>query len=87
MDSSWVPVALVAIIVVGAVGGQLVQMTLKELLPLLRTLAEQKRGVVDKPDAALQERLRAVEDRLEQLESGMKQLGEEKDFMRQLRDG
>jgi hypothetical protein len=84
---TWMPVAFATVIIVGAVGGQLVQMTLKELLPLVRAIAEQKQRQAAAPtDSAVLERLTGIEERMERLERGVQQLNEDKVFMRQLLD-
>lgn len=84
---AWVPVAFAAIIVVGVVGGQLAQMVLKELLPLLRTMTEQRRQAVSPVDAAqIAETLAAVERRLERLEAGQARIEEDREFTRRLLD-
>lgn len=84
----WVPVAFAMVIVLGAVGGHLAQMVLKELLPLLRTIAEQKRAEL--PAAELKrviDALAAVDQRLERLEKAHHRLEEDRAFERQLRAG
>lgn len=84
MDS-WVPVAFAAVIVIGAVGGQLIQMTLKELLPLLRTIAEQKQRQMAAPaEGEVLRRLAALEEKLEQVEGGVARLEEDREFQRRL---
>jgi hypothetical protein len=83
----WMPVILVTIIIVGAVGGQLAQMVLKELLPLLRTLAEQKRLETATPAdmKRVLDALTSMDERLARLERGQERLESEREFARQLR--
>jgi hypothetical protein len=84
---TWMPVAFAAVIIAGAVGGQLIQMTLKELLPLVRAIAEQKqRQAAAGTDTVVLERLAGIEERMERLERGVHQLNEDRVFMRQLLD-
>jgi hypothetical protein len=84
MSVTWVPVLLVAIIVVGAVGGSLGRMVLKELLPLLRSIAESRQPI---PAADL-ERLAAdmaeLKKRLTSMEHDQQQLREEAEFVQRL---
>jgi hypothetical protein len=83
---AWVPVAFAAVIVIGVVGGQLAMILLKELVPLLRTIAEQKQQqqVVTPGDPAVLQRLTAIEQRLDGMETNIAQLEEEKQFVRRL---
>jgi hypothetical protein len=81
MDGTWVPVAFAAVIILGAVGGSLAQMVLKELLPLLRTIAEQ-RSQVRPPDVVRVPP--GLEARIEQIEADQQSLREENAFLRNL---
>lgn len=84
MSEAWVPVLFAAVIVVGAVGGSLAQMVLKELLPLLRTIAEQRSAA---PSADLQqvaEGLEKLDQRLAAVEHDQRRLADDASFVRRV---
>lgn len=83
MDANWAPVAFAAVIVIGVVGGSLGMMVLKELLPLLRTIAEQ-RGQSQSVGTERAEALAQIEARLDRLEANDRALLESNEFMRRL---
>ncbi|HSJ24714.1 MAG TPA: hypothetical protein VK929_08615 [Longimicrobiales bacterium] len=85
---AWIPVAFAAVIVIGVVGGQLAHMVLKELLPLLRTIAEQRQHAVPAQEATrIAEALASLDRRLERLEAGHERLDEDRRFVQQLLAG
>jgi hypothetical protein len=83
VDANWAPVAFAAVIVIGVVGGSLGMMVLKELLPLLRTIAEQ-RGQPQPLGAQRADDLAQIEARLDRLEANDRALLESNEFMRRL---
>jgi hypothetical protein len=85
MEGTWMPVVALTVIIIGVVGGQLAQMVLKELLPLLRSIAEQRQQSVAPADSArIADALVALERRLERLEVAHDRLEEERRFTYEL---
>lgn len=85
MSEAWIPVLFAAVIVLGVVGGQLMQMVLKELLPLLRTMAQGRQLLSAKADLAqLPELFASLERRLAQVEANQRELKEESEFLQKL---
>jgi hypothetical protein len=83
MSDAWIPVFLAAIIVIGVVGGSVIKMVLKELMPLLRRIAEERtQGAL--ADPGQRELLAGIDRRLRELESGQRQLREEAEFLQRL---
>jgi len=82
MGPELTPVLLAAIIVFGIMGTKLGTMIVRELVPLLRTLAERPGAVASSPEM---ERLPAVleslDRRLEALEARQRRLEEDREFM------
>jgi hypothetical protein len=88
MEGTWMPVVALTVIIIGVVGGQLAQMVLKELLPLLRTIAEQRQqGVAPADMTRLADTLAALDRRLERLEGAHDRLEEERRFTYELLAG
>lgn len=86
--TAWMPVAFAAVIVIGVVGGTLAQMVLKELLPLLRTIAEQRQQPLQPSDAErIIEALSSLDRRMDRLEVAQQRLEEDRRFMAQLHGG
>lgn len=83
---AWVPVAFAMVIVIGVVGGSLAQMVLKEMLPLLRELGEQRRQqAVSAPDIQrVTELLESLDTRLQRIEADHRRLQQDREFSRQL---
>jgi hypothetical protein len=87
MNENWIPVAFAAVVVIGVVGGTIAQMVLKELLPLLRSIAEQRQQPLPPADPTLVDTLARLERRLDRLEATCDRLEEDRQFMRQLLAG
>jgi hypothetical protein len=84
MGEAWIPVLFAAVIVVGVVGGSLAQMVLKELLPLLRNLAEQRAVAGGAGADPLAAEVEALRERLAHLEGSHQRLSEESRFLTRL---
>jgi hypothetical protein len=84
MSDMWVPVMLAAVIVFGVVGGSVVMFLLKELTPILRTIAEQRRAPAGDDVRSLTAELKAVQARLATLESEHRRVAEQTDFAHRL---
>lgn len=84
MSEAWIPVLLAAVIVIGVVGGSLAQMVLKELLPLLRTLSEQRNISASADVVQLAADLEAVQAQVAELKSAQNSLAEETRFLTRL---
>ncbi len=84
MSAAWVPVLLAVVIVFGVIGGTVLQMVLKELLPLLRSMAEERRRGDVAPGTDTAERLAALEQRLALLEADQRELEEQGEFLQKL---
>jgi len=83
MSDAWIPVFLAAIIVIGVVGGSVIKMVLKELMPLLRRIAEERtQGALSDPGQ--RELIATLERRVRELESSQRQLNEETRFLQRL---
>jgi hypothetical protein len=83
MSDAWIPVFLAAIIVIGVVGGSVIKMVLKELMPLLRRIAEERtHGALSDPGQ--RELIATLERRVRELESSQRQLNEETRFLQRL---
>lgn len=76
-----------AVIVLGVVGGQVMQTVLKELLPLLRTLVQERQARVSAaPSQDLLAELQAIRVRLTQIEEDHERLSEANAFLQRLLD-
>jgi hypothetical protein len=76
-----------AVIVLGVVGGQVMQTVLKELLPLLRTLVEERHSRANaSPSSQLSTDLQALEARLSRIEEDHQKLTEATVFLQRLLD-
>jgi len=82
---AWIPVAFAAVIVIGVVGGSVATMVLKELLPLLRTIAEQRQQPLRPSDAErIIEAISSLDRRMDRLEVAQQRLEEDRRFREQL---
>ena len=76
-----------AVIVLGVVGGQVMQTVLKELLPLLRTLVQERQARVGAaPSQDLLTELQAIRVRITQIEEDHERLSEANAFLQRLLD-
>jgi hypothetical protein len=82
MGPEFTPVLLAAIIVFGIMGTKLGTMVVRELVPLLRTLAERPGSVGSPPELErLPSVLESLDRRLEALEARQRRLEEDREFM------
>lgn len=85
MSPAWIPVVITALIVLGVVGGSVMQMVLKEVLPLLRTMAQERQAVGGRSGTSpSHEALESIEKRLARVEAGQRKLEEESEFLQKL---
>lgn len=88
MSDVWMPVVFAAVVVLGAVGGQLAYTVLKKLLPLLETMVrERQQGITPSQVAELREEvadLRAEIARLEADDRRIDSLEEQVSFLQSL---
>ena len=76
-----------AVIVLGVVGGQVMQMVLKELLPLLRTLVQERQARVGGTSSQeLLGDLKAISARMKRIEEDHERLTEANAFLQRLLD-
>lgn len=80
----WARVAFATVIVIGVVGGSVVMFLVKELVPILRTLAEQRRAPAGDDVQRLGAELRSVEARLSSLETEHRRVAEQAEFAQRL---
>lgn len=82
MNEGLIPVLITALIVFGVVSGSVIRMISREVIPLLRTLVQERRQDVAGPvDAA---RLASLEQRVAELEATHHRLWAENEFLHRL---
>jgi aspartate/methionine/tyrosine aminotransferase len=82
MGPELTPVLLTAIIVFGIMGTKLGTMVVRELVPLLRALAERPGAIGSSPEMErLPTVLESLDRRLESLEARQRRLEEDREFM------
>ena len=76
-----------AVIVLGVVGGQVMQTVMKELLPLLRTLIQERQSRLSAPPTQeLLDELQSISVRMNQIEEDHERLSESNMFLQRLVD-
>lgn len=83
MIEAWIAVLFAAVIVLGVVGGTVLQTVLKELLPLLRTLVEERKAGIG-AGGEIHERLVALERQVAAMEARHGELKTETEFLQNL---
>lgn len=85
MSETWMFIFLAAVIGLGLVGAHVLQMVLKELVPLLRTMAQERQAIAAKTDLAkLPELVGSLEQRLVRVEANQRKLRDESQFLQKL---
>jgi hypothetical protein len=81
----WFPYVFATTFLCIIVGGRLMHTVLSEFLPVLRRMLEERHGALAGAERrALQEEVVRVSERLELLERGHRELGEQTDFLQNL---